>query len=77
MYALRSIARVPMNWFNIYGALPKKHPQAMNYYVHLGVIFFVTVAGKGAEKFSMVQSHRERKFYKALLEKQHQLDAQN
>ena len=53
MYALRSMARVPMNVFNLYGALPKQNPQFMNYWTCLGVMGFFIVGGRGAEKFAM------------------------
>ena len=49
---LRSIARVPMNMFNVWGQMPKQHPVMMNYVSIVSFIFFVTIMGKGAEKFS-------------------------
>ena len=73
---LRGMARVPMNLFNVYAEMPKSHPQLMNYWSCFSVMFFVTVAGKGAEKFAMWPSSNNTKFYAALKDRQAQLDAQ-
>ena len=52
---LRQIFRVPMGIFDVYAGLPKRFPQVMNYYVFMGAIFFVMVAGAGAEKITLKQ----------------------
>ena len=42
-----------MNVFNVYGAMPPKYPQLMNYWTVTLACFLVMVAGKGAEKFTL------------------------
>ena len=50
---LRSLFRAPMGVFDVYAAAPSKYPQLMNFWSVLGSMLFVSVAGYGAEKFTI------------------------
>lgn len=53
MSFLRTFARGAMNVPNLWAATPQKYPHLMNYTTVAMGIVFITVAGKGAEKFTV------------------------
>ncbi len=50
---LRAIFSTPLGLFNQYSALVKSKPREMNLFTLFFAYFFVTIAGKGAERFHM------------------------
>ena len=69
---LRAICKAPMGVFDTYARAPAKYPHLLNYWTMFGVMFFVTVAGKGAEKFSIGKPD-----VKSYLAMQKEIDGEN